>query len=97
MARDVRLYPDPEVNETFELRVDRSVPWASICPGSSTSVMNAKSTLVANVAVQRKEWYKALFNVSQSVVTMGTAGLVYAAVGGHPLIPSLASTVTVLW
>lgn len=45
------------------------------------------STLVANVLVQKKEWYKALFNVAQSVVTMGLAGLAFAVCGGHALLP----------
>lgn len=48
----------------------------------------AASTLVANVLVQKKEWYKALFNVSQSVVTMGVAGLAFAVCGGHELLPA---------
>lgn len=66
---------------TFNLAVIFLFGW------ESSLVPIAISTLVANVAVQRKEWYKALFNVSQSVVTMAASGLVFAACGGHALLP----------
>lgn len=66
---------------TFNLAVVFLFGW------ESSLWITAISTLVANVAVQRKEWYKAAFNVSQSIVTMAAAGLVFAACGGHPLLP----------
>ena len=41
----------------------------------------AASTLLANVLLQKKPWVRALFNASQSVITMWSAGLVMVALG----------------
>jgi signal transduction histidine kinase len=40
------------------------------------------STLLANVFLQHKPWVRALFNASQSVITMWAAGAVMIALGG---------------
>ena len=42
----------------------------------------ASSTLLANVLVQRKPWVRAMFNASQSVLTMWVAGEVMVWLGG---------------
>lgn len=45
------------------------------------------STLFANLAIQKKEWYKAVFNTGQSILTVALAGLVYQGLGGDVLMP----------
>jgi signal transduction histidine kinase len=40
---------------------------------------------LANVLFARREWYRTLFNSGQNVLTVATAGAVYAALGGTPL------------
>lgn len=50
------------------------------------------STLFANLAIQKKEWYKALFNLSQSVLATAAAGLVFQFTGGAVLLPDSAAS-----
>ncbi len=45
------------------------------------------STLFANLAIQKKEWYKAVFNVAQSILAAASAGLVFHLAGGTVLLP----------
>jgi signal transduction histidine kinase len=40
------------------------------------------STLFANFAIQKREWYKALFNLAQMTLTVSFAGLLYRLLGG---------------
>ena len=40
---------------------------------------------LANVFISRRVWYKAAFNAGQNVLSIGLAGVVYIAMGGHPL------------
>lgn len=47
----------------------------------------ASSTLFANLAIQKKEWYKAIFNVGQSVLAAALAGMVFQWTGGTSLLP----------
>jgi signal transduction histidine kinase len=52
----------------------------------------AASTLFANLAIQKKEWYKAIFNVGQSVLTGAVAGMVFRLSGGAVLLPEAAGS-----
>jgi signal transduction histidine kinase len=44
------------------------------------------STLFANLAIQKKEWYKALFNTAQSMLSTALAGVLFLAAGGTTLL-----------
>jgi signal transduction histidine kinase len=50
-------------------------------PEASMWIVSA-STLVAVLFVQRKPWVRAVFNASQSVITMGVGGVVFVLLGG---------------
>jgi signal transduction histidine kinase len=50
------------------------------------------STLFANLAIQKKEWYKALFNTAQSILSTAIAGILFLATGGLTLLPSADSS-----
>ncbi len=50
-------------------------------PEASMWIVSA-STLLANVFLQRKPWERALFNASQSVITMWAAGATMVLLGG---------------
>lgn len=53
-------------------------------PEASMAIVSA-STLVAVLFVQRKPWIRAVFNASQSVITMWVCGLAFVALGGPRL------------
>lgn len=67
---------------TFNLAVIFLIGWEK-----SLWVVGA-STLFANLAVQKKEWYKALFNTAQSALSTALAGVMFLATGGTTLIPN---------
>jgi signal transduction histidine kinase len=67
---------------TFNLAVIFLLGWEK-----SLWVVGA-STLFANLAIQKKEWFKALFNTTQSVLSTAAAGLVFLGTGGVTLLPS---------
>jgi hypothetical protein len=50
------------------------------------------STLFANLAIQKKEWYKALFNTGQSILSTAIAGILFLATGGVTLLPNADSS-----
>jgi hypothetical protein len=52
-------------------------------PEASMWIVSA-STLVAVLFVQKKPWVRAVFNASQSVITMWLGGLVFVLLGGPP-------------
>jgi len=66
---------------TFNLAVIFLIGWEK-----SLWVVGA-STLFANLAIQKKEWFKALFNTSQSALSTALAGVVFLATGGVTLLP----------
>jgi signal transduction histidine kinase len=41
---------------------------------------------LANVFFSRRVWYKAIFNAGQNVIALAAAGVVYAFLGGRPLV-----------
>jgi len=41
---------------------------------------------LANVFFSRREWYKAVFNAGQNVLSLAAAGLVFELLGGRPLV-----------
>jgi len=53
-------------------------------PEASIAIVSA-STLIAVLFVQRKPWIRAVFNASQSVITMWVCGLAFVALGGPRL------------
>ena len=67
---------------TFNLAVIFLIGWEK-----SLWVIGA-STLFANLAIQKKEWFKALFNTSQSALSTALAGVIFLATGGVTLLPS---------
>jgi signal transduction histidine kinase len=52
-------------------------------PEASMWIVSA-STLIAVLFVQKKPWVRAVFNASQSVITMWLGGLVFVLLGGPP-------------
>ncbi|HEX7879617.1 MAG TPA: ATP-binding protein [Candidatus Eisenbacteria bacterium] len=50
------------------------------------------STLFANLAIQKKEWYKALFNTAQSILSTAIAGILFLLTGGVTLLPDADSS-----
>ncbi len=50
-------------------------------------LVSGVSTWIADLFLQRKEWYKALFNGSQSTLSAWVAGMAFTALGGRAGLP----------